>query len=58
MAKFFYEQGVADATEGLVKKTKNIDMDVRSNTDTENKGGLQYRVLDDSDFTDFKIRKK
>ena len=58
VAKFFYEQGVADATEGLVKKTKNIDMDVRSNTDTENKGGLQYRVLDDSDFTDFKIRKK
>ena len=58
VAKFFYEQGVADATEGLVKKTKNIDMDVRTNTDANDKGGLKYRVLDDSDFTDFKIRKK
>ena len=31
VAKFFYEQGVADATEGLVKQTKNIDMSVRDN---------------------------
>lgn len=58
VAKFFYEQGVADATEGLVKETKNIDMDVRSNKETESKGGFKYRILDNSDSTEFKIRKK
>ena len=58
VAKFFYEQGVADATEGLVKETKNLDMDVRTNKETENKSGFKYRVLDNSDSYEMKIRKK
>ena len=33
--QFAYEQGKADATDGLVKETKNIDMSVRSNTPTD-----------------------
>jgi len=56
--KFAYEQGVADATDGLVKETKNIDMNVRDNKETEKKGGFQYRVLDDSDSYEMKIRKR
>jgi|TARA_Y100000287_G_scaffold186130_1_gene192074 hypothetical protein len=58
VAKFFYEQGVADATEGLVKQTKNIDMSVRDNKTVEDKGGFKYRILDNSDSVDFKIRKR
>lgn len=58
VAKFFYEQGVADATDGIVKETKNIDMNVRTNKESEKKGGFQYRVLGDSDSFGLKIKKK
>ena len=56
--RFAYEQGVADATDGLVKETKNIDMNVRDNKESEKKGGFQYRVLDDSDSYEMKIKKR
>lgn len=29
-AKFFYEQGVASATEDMAKRSKNINMDIRT----------------------------
>lgn len=58
VARFFYEQGISDATEGLVKQTKNIDMDVRQNQATEQQGGLKYRILENSDSFEMKIRKK
>jgi len=58
IAKFFYEQGKADATDGIVKETKNIDMTVRENTVTDS-SGTKFRVLDSGDdFSTFKIRKK
>jgi hypothetical protein len=51
IAKLAYEQGLADATNNIVKETKNIDMTVRSNPVTD-KSGTKYRVLEsDSDFS-------
>jgi hypothetical protein len=29
-AKFFYEQGIASATEDMAKRSKNVTMDVRT----------------------------
>lgn len=57
IARHFYEQGLSDATKGLVKETKNIDMDVRTNTQTDTKGP-KFRMVDSgSDFT-MKIKKR
>ena len=55
--KSAYEQGVADATEGIVKETKNIDMGVRNNIQTE-KDGTKFRVIPSEDDFSFKIRKR
>lgn len=57
LAKHFYEQGIADATSGLVKETKNIDMGVRTNTQVDTKG-TTFRVVDSSDTVSYKIRKR
>ena len=55
--KFAYEQGKADATGGIVKETKNIDMDVRQNTQTES-SGIKFRALENEDTFSFKIKKR
>jgi len=55
--QFAYEQGKADATDGLVKETKNIDMSVRSNTPTDT-GGTKFRAVDSGDNFSFKIKKR
>ena len=55
--QFAYEQGKADATDGLVKETKNIDMTVRSNAPTDT-GGTKFRAVDSGDNFSFKIRKR
>jgi len=57
LAKHFYEQGVADATGGLVKETKNIDMSVRDNKTVDVKG-TKFRVVDSGEDYSFKIRKR
>lgn len=44
-AKFFYEQGKSDAVNDVVKKGKNIDMNVRSKVDSS-KPGAKYRVVE------------
>lgn len=46
-AKFFYEQGKADAVNNVVRDGKNINMNVRTNVDTS-KPGPKFRVLKDS----------
>lgn len=55
--KYAYEQGKADATGDIVKETKNIDMSVRDNKET-NVQGTKFRVLDSPDQFEFKIRKR
>lgn len=58
-AKFFYEQGKADAVNEVVRDGKNINMDVRTNADSS-KPGVKYRVINDgANFgRGLKIRKK
>lgn len=55
--KFAYEQGRADATDGIVKETKNIDMTVRENVKTDS-AGTKFRALSADDDFSFKIRKR
>lgn len=57
LAKYFYDQGKADATGGLVKETKNIDMNVRENVQTES-SGTKFRALENDDTFSFKIKKR
>ena len=50
-AKFFYEQGKADAVNNVVRDGKNISMNVRTNVDTSTPGP-KFRVLQDTqDFS-------
>lgn len=58
-AKFFYEQGKADAVNDVVRDGKNINMDMRTNVDSS-KPGAKFRVLnDDSAFSSgLKIKKR
>ena len=55
--KFAYEQGKADATDGLVKETKNIDMNVRENIKTDSTG-TKFRAVSEDDSFSFKVKKR
>lgn len=59
-AKFFYEQGKADATDNVIKDAKNIEMSVRDNKQVTPKGdGPKMRVVSSDDFEGgMKIRKR
>lgn len=57
-AKFFYEQGMADAVDDLSKKSKNINMDIRSAPQQVNKGGLRVAESTQSSGSGLKIRSK
>ena len=58
-AKFFYEQGKADAVNDVVRDGKNINMDMRTNVDSPTPG-TKFRVLnDESTFSSgLKIKKR
>ena len=47
LAAYFYEKGKADAVDGVVKQSKNINMDVRSTPQQATTPGLKFRALDD-----------
>jgi hypothetical protein len=55
-AKFFYEQGQADAVGDITKRSKNIDMDTRRAPESTNKGGFQVRSVSQSSSNGLKIR--
>lgn len=55
--KFAYEQGKADATDGLVKETKNIDMNIRENVSTDT-GGTKFRAVSNDESFSFKIKRR
>jgi hypothetical protein len=44
-AKFFYEQGLSDATENVTRKIKNVNMSERKSPEVINKGGVQIREV-------------
>jgi hypothetical protein len=45
-ARFFYEQGKAEALLDSAKQTKNIDMDVRTAPQSISQSGLKVRNVD------------
>ena len=57
-AKFFYEQGKAEATDDVMRKTKNINMSERSTPQVTSKGGFQVKSLNDSTGKGLKIKSK
>lgn len=55
-AKFFYEQGMSDATESSMRKIKNINMSDRKTPEVINKGGVQVKAVDAGNGRNLKIR--
>lgn len=55
-AKYFYEQGLADATEDVMRKTKNINMSERRAPEVVNKGGMQVKAVAPDSGRNLKIR--
>jgi rubrerythrin len=55
-AKFFYEQGQADATEDVTKKIKNINMSERRAPEASVKGGMQVRQVNPDTGNGLKIK--
>lgn len=55
-AKFFYEQGMSDATEDVMRKTKNINMSERRAPEVVNKGGMQVKAVTQDSGRGLKIR--
>jgi hypothetical protein len=55
-AKFFYEQGLADATEDVMRKTKNINMSERRAPEAVNKGGMQVKAVNQDSGRGLQIR--
>jgi hypothetical protein len=55
-AKFFYEQGQADATDDVLRKTKNINMSERRAPEVVNKGGMQVKAVTPDSGRSLKIR--
>lgn len=55
-AKFFYEQGKSEATEDVLRKTKNINMSERRAPEATNKGGMKIRSVGSDSGRGLKIR--
>ena len=55
-AQFFYEQGQSNATEDVMRKTKNINMSERRAPETTQKGGMQFKSMNQSSGKGLKIR--
>ena len=55
-AKFFYEQGQSDATEDVLRKTKNINMSERRSPEITSKGGMQVKAVSSDSGRNLKIR--
>lgn len=55
-AKFFYEQGLADATDDVTRKIKNVNMSERRAPEAINKGGVQIREVNSGSGRGLKIK--
>ena len=56
-AKYFYEQGMADATDDVMRKTKNINMSERRAPEVTKSGeGMQVRAVNPDSGRSLKIR--
>lgn len=57
-AKYFYELGKANAVNGIVKETKNIDMTVKTNTGQTDDGRTKFRVVDSGSGSSLRVKKR
>ena len=55
-AKFFYEQGMSDATEDVMRKTKNINMSEQRVPELTKKGGVQVKAVNPDSGHSLRIR--
>lgn len=55
-AKFFYEQGKSEATEDVMRKTKNVNMSERKAPEVTNKAGFQVKSVNPDSGRGLKIR--
>ncbi len=55
-AQFFYEQGKSEATQDVMRKTKNINMSERKAPEVTNKGGFKVKSLTPDTGRGLKIR--
>jgi len=56
-AKFFYEQGMSDATDDVTRKIKNVNMSERRATETSaGTGGMQVKAVNPDSGRGLKIR--
>ena len=56
-AKFFYEQGLSDATEDVMRKTKNINMSERKAPEvSKSMNGMQVKAINPDSGRNLKIR--
>lgn len=57
-AKFFYEQGVSDATESVTKKIKNVNMNDIVTPQVTSKNGVQVKAIDYEEGRGLKIKSR
>tara|TARA_R110000765_G_scaffold27794_1_gene67296 strand:+ start:8105 stop:9247 length:1143 start_codon:yes stop_codon:yes gene_type:complete len=55
-AQFFFEQGKSQATEDVIRKTKNINMSERRTPEVSTKGGMQIKSLSQPSSRGLKIK--
>jgi hypothetical protein len=56
-AKFFYEQGLSDATEDVMRKTKNINMSERRAPEvSKTTDGMQVKAINPDSGRNLRIR--
>jgi hypothetical protein len=57
-AKFFYEQGKSEATDDVMRKAKNINMDIRRAPENVSKGGMQIKAVNPDSGRGLTIKSK
>ena len=55
-AQFFYDQGKSNATEDVMRKTKNINMSERTTPEISTKGGMQVKSVSQPSSRGLKIK--
>jgi len=55
-AQFFYEQGKSNATEDVIRKTKNINMSERTTPEVSTKGGFQVKSISEPSSRGLRIK--
>ena len=57
-AEFFYEQGKAEATEDVMRKTKNVNMSERRTPEVTSNGGMKIKAVSTPSSRGLKIKSK